>query len=302
MSRFSLERNSAMKNRLPPPPPQSQISDAEFAQFQKLIFKIAGISLSDRKKDLVTGRLTRRVDHFGFNSFAQYYRHVSKDEHAGERQIMVDLLTTNETYFFREPKHFDFLREVASRHRPGLPFRVWSAASSTGEEAYSIAMVLAESIGSANWEIVGTDISSRVLDKARSGHYSLDRIDGIPRPLLQKYCLKGMGEYDGSLLIVRELRQRVDFLYSNLMAPTAGLGTFDVIFLRNVMIYFDQETKRKVIGNLLPYLKADGHLLIGHSETLNGVTDDLVAVRPTIYRRAGPHRAPSHEKRYTERP
>ena len=101
-------------------------------------------------------------------------------ENAAERQIMVDLLTTNETYFFREPKHFDFLRDIASRHRPGLPFRVWSAASSTGEEAYSIAMILAETIGSANWEVTGTDISSRVLEKARKGHYSLSRIDGIP--------------------------------------------------------------------------------------------------------------------------
>ena len=175
---------------------------------------------------------------------------------------------------------------MASRHRPGFPFRVWSAASSTGEEAYSIAMVLADTIGAANWEIVGTDISSRVLEKARSGHYSLDRIDGIPRPLLQRYCLKGNGQYQGTLLVTRELRQRVDFRYSNLMAPAKGLGSFDVIFLRNVMIYFDPETKRKVINNLLPYLKADGHLLIGHSETLNGITSDVVAVRPTIYRRA----------------
>ena len=275
-----------MNSRPPPPPPQSLITDAEFAQFQKLIFQIAGISLSDRKKDLVTVRLTRRLDHFGFATFAQYYRHVCKEEHADERQIMVDLLTTNETYFFREPKHFDFLRDVAARHRHGQPFRVWSAASSTGEEAYSIAMILAETIGPSNWEVIGTDISSRVLEKARKAHYSQDRIDGIPRSILQKYCLKGMGDYAGTLLIVRELRERVDFQFSNLMAPATGLGLFDVIFLRNVMIYFDQDTKRKVIGNLLPYLKADGHLLIGHSETLNGVTSALVAVRPTIYRRA----------------
>jgi len=290
-----------MNSRPPLPPAHRQISDAEFAQFQKLIFQIAGISLSTGKKDLVTGRLTRRLDHFGFASFAQYYRHVGKEEHAAERQIMVDLLTTNETYFFREPKHFDFLYDIASRHRPGLPFRVWSAASSTGEEAYSIAMVLAETIGSSNWEVIGTDISSRVLEKARRGHYSLDRIDGIPRPLLKKYCLKGMGDYAGTLLIVRELRERVGFQFSNLMAPAAGLGLFDVIFLRNVMIYFDQETKRKVIANLLPYLKADGHLLIGHSETLNGVTGELIAERPTIYRRADTHRARPREKNKVEK-
>ncbi len=278
-----------MNGRLPPSstPAQRHISDTEFAQFQRLIFQIAGISLSNGKKDLVSGRLAKRLTHFGFKNFTQYYRHVCKDENSAERQTMVDLLTTNETYFFREPKHFDFLRETASRHRPGQPFRVWSAASSTGEEAYSIAMVLAETIGPSNWEVIGTDISNRVLEKARKAHYSQDRIDGIPQPFLKKYCLKGMGDYEGTLLIVRELRERVDFLYSNLLAPNSRLGLFDVIFLRNVMIYFDQETKRSVVSNLLPYLRADGHLLIGHSETLNGVTDDLVTVRPTIYRR--PH-------------
>ena len=124
-----------------------------------------------------------------------------------------------------------------------------------------------------------------MLEKARSGHYSLDRIDGIPRTLLKKYCLKGNGQYEGTLLIVKELRQRVEFHYSNLMAPTKGLGTFDIIFLRNVMIYFDPETKTRVVHNLLPRLKKGGHLIIGHSETLTGITDRVIGVRPTIYRK-----------------
>ncbi len=145
-------------------------------------------------------------------------------------------------------------------------------------------------LSSSRKVVCNTAISSRVLEKARSGHYSLDRIDGIPRTLLKKYCLKGNGQYEGTLLIVKELRQRVEFHYSNLMAPTKGLGTFDIIFLRNVMIYFDPETKRKVINNLLPYLKIDGHLLIGHSETLNGITSDLVAVRRVTH----PHASPKH--------
>ena len=266
---------------------QNSITDAEFAQFQKLIFQLAGISLSDGKKILLIGRLSRRLDHFGFKTFGQYYRYISSGEDPAERQIMVDLLTTNETYFFREPKHFDYLREIASQRRGGNAFRVWSAASSTGEEAYSMAMVLADVLGSGPWQIVGTDISSRVLEKARLGHYSLDRTHGIPLPLLKKYCLKGIDKYDGTLLIARELRERVEFLHSNLMSPRQGLGLFDLIFLRNVMIYFDQDTKRKVIANLLPYLKADGFFIVGHSETLNGITDDLVTVHPTIYRRPG---------------
>lgn len=263
------------------------ISAAEFNKFQKLIFEIAGISLGDGKQILLVGRLSKRLKHFGFTTFGQYYRHVTSSENTGERQILVDLLTTNETYFFREPKHFDFLRETATQRRSSANFRVWSAASSSGEEAYSIAMVLAEVLGGNAWEVVGTDISSRVLDRARTGHYPLNRTSGIPPHLLKKFCLRGMGEHDGTLLITREIRERVDFHHSNLMAPRKGLGLFDIIFLRNVMIYFDNETKRKVIGNLLPYLKGDGYFLIGHSESLNGITEDLLPLRPTIYRRSG---------------
>lgn len=261
------------------------ITPAEFANFQRLIFELAGISLADAKKVLLVGRLGKRLKHFGFTRFADYYKFVREKENAGELQLMIDLITTNETYFFREPKHFDFLRSCASPSR-GTPFRVWSAASSSGEEAYSMAMVLADALGEAPWEVVGTDISTRVLRKAEQGHYSLDRISGIPPAMLKKYCLKGIREQEGTMLIVRELRQRVRFLHSNLLAPRKDIGVFDLIFLRNVMIYFDNPTKRKVVANLLPYLKRDGHLVIGHSESLFGVTDDFVALRPTIYQRA----------------
>lgn len=262
------------------------ITDAEFVQFQKLICQLAGINLPGAKKVLLVGRLSKRLKHFGFMSFSQYHRHVTDGGNADELQIMVDLLTTNETYFFREPKHFDFLKELAkrSRSRDGM-FRVWSAASSSGEEAYTMAMVLAEAMGAGPWEIVGTDISTQVLKKAQRGQYPMERAEGIPVPLLKKYCLKGMNEHSGTLLVASELRNRVQFLQSNLMAPRKGLGQFDVIFLRNVMIYFDNETKRRVIANLLPYLKSNGHFIVGHSETLNGFTSELTSVYPTIYRR-----------------
>lgn len=263
----------------------ADITQPEFAQFQKLIFSIAGISLSDAKKVLLVGRLGKRLKHFGFNTFTQYYRYVTSGEDAVELQTMVDLLTTNETYFFREPAHFDFLRDVATKFKTSGngTFRVWSAASSSGEEAYTMAMVLAETLRTGPWEIVGTDISTQVLQKAQRGHYPLERAEGIPPEYLRKYCLKGVREQAGTLLIIKELRERVQFSQSNLMDPRKGLGQFDVIFLRNVMIYFDNDTKRKVIANLVPYLKSDGHFVVGHSETLNGITDDLVLVRPTIY-------------------
>ena len=263
------------------------ITDEEFQLFRRLIYKIAGISLSDAKKVLLVGRLAKRVNHFGLRSFTEYYRMLASGEHAEELQTMVDLLTTNETYFFREQKHFQYLRDniVAKRSAPGT-FRVWSAASSSGEEAYSIAMTLAESMPAKNWEIVGSDICTQVLAKASTGHYSLARTDGIPPGYMRKYCLKGVRSHEGTFLIIPELRKRVNFFQINLMHPIdASIGDFDVIFLRNVMIYFDPETKTRVVHNLLPRLRSGGYLFIGHSETLNGITDRLIGIEPTIYRK-----------------
>ncbi len=266
---------------------ESAISDQEFALFQRLIYKIAGISLSDSKKVLLVGRLQKRLRHYQLDSYSQYYRMLANGEHPEELQVMVDLLTTNETYFFREPKHFDFLRQHILRGWRGeRPFRVWSAASSSGEEAYTIAMVLADTLASKAWEIVGSDISTQVLDKARQGHYPMTRIDGIPRPFLSKFCRKGVRSQEGTFLINAELRARVNFLQVNLTQPvTADVGLFDVIFLRNVMIYFDNDTKRRVVSHLLPHLRPGGHFIIGHSETLNGIVTSLNQVSPTIYRK-----------------
>lgn len=266
-------------------PAGQAITDQEFALFQRLIYKIAGISLSDAKKVLLVGRLGRRLKFHDFDNFSEYYRYLAKEDHPDELQIMVDLLTTNETYFFREPQHFDFLKQLAKNHnRSAAPFRVWSGASSSGEEAYSMAMTLAECLPLDEWEIFGSDISMTVLEKARKGLYSLERIDGIPTALLKKYCLKGVREQAGSLLVSPELRSRVRFSQVNLTQPIHGIGEFDVIFLRNVMIYFDPETKRRVVENMLPLLKPHGHFIVGHSESLNGITQKLQAVRPTIYR------------------
>jgi len=261
----------------------TSITEGEFSQFQKLIFDITGIGLSSAKKVLVAGRLLKRLRALGHDTYGQYFHYVTSGRNETERQTMVDLLTTNETFFFREPKHFEFLAELLRSRRPKGTFRVWSAASSSGEEAYTIAMVLAETLAQAPWEVVGSDVSTQVLAKARRGQYSMERIDGIPQHLLKKYCLKGIDENAGSLLINGELRARVQFLQSNLLGPRNDLGRFDVIFLRNVMIYFDNEIKRKVIANLLPSLSPDGYFIVGHSESLNGLTEALTSVRPTIY-------------------
>lgn len=265
---------------------RAEISDAEFKNFKFWIYEKAGINLSDHKKALVMGRLSPRLRHHSLEKYGDYFDLLTSAKQSVELQIAIDLLTTNETYFFREPKHFDFLRdEILSKHKPGRQMRIWSAASSTGEEAYSLAMTLNHSIGDSPWEIIASDLSSRVLERARSGHYSMDRSRHIPKEYLHKYCLKGVKEHEGTFLINASLKRRVKFIQINLNERLPDMGEFDVIVLRNVMIYFNLETKRQVVARLMPYLKSGGYFLIGHSESLNGITDVVQPVKPAIYRK-----------------
>jgi len=262
------------------------LNDREFGQFQSWLYGAAGINLSPAKKALVAGRLFKRLKHYELESYGEYFKLIMSGQREGELQVALDLLTTNETYFFREPRHFDFLRQqVLPKATPGKAFRVWSAASSSGEEPYSLAMTLAESLGTTPWEIIGSDISSQVLAKARAGHYPMARATNLPQPLLHKYCLKGIGNQAGTFLVDRSLRSRVNFIQVNLNEALPDLGEFDVIFLRNVMIYFDQETKIKVVARLLPRLKSGGYFIVSHSESLNGVSDAVKLVAPSIYRK-----------------
>ncbi|CAN5158357.1 protein-glutamate O-methyltransferase CheR [soil metagenome] len=266
------------------------ITDTEFGNFQRFIFQAAGITLSPGKKALVCGRLAKRLQAHELSNYTEYFELLSSGTSAAEVQTAVDLLTTNETYFFREPKHFDLLRSLATASaaasRP-QPFRVWSAASSSGEECYSIAMVLADCLGASPWEVVGSDISQRVLQRARAGHYPVERTRHIPPTYLKRFCLKGMGEQNGTVLVERQLRARVNFAQVNLNTDLPqGLGSFDVIFLRNVMIYFNGETKRQVVARVLSLLKPGGHFCIGHSESLNDINNEVQQVAPSIYRKA----------------
>ena len=263
------------------------ITDAQFIQFQRFIFEAAGISMADTKKALVTGRLSKRLVACGVDDFGAYFQLLADGHHPAEVQMAVDLLTTNETYFFRENKHFDFLRSQALKARGGIkPYRVWSAASSTGEEAYSMAMVLADTLGDGPWDIVGTDISTRVLESARRGLYPLERGRHIPQDYLKRFCRKGTQEYDGYFLVDRLLRSRVQFLHANLNAPLPEMGSFDMIWLRNVMIYFNQDTKRDVVARVVAALKPGGFFCVGHSETLNDLTQAVKQVAPSVYQKA----------------
>ncbi len=263
-----------------------KITQSEYDLFRSFIYDQVGINFSDEKKTLVTSRLSKRLRHLKLQNFSEYYRLIEQPEQSIERQTVIDLLTTNETYFFREPKHFLYLeKEIIPKWDKQHNLRVWSAASSSGEEAYSIAMLLDDMLADNQWEIIGSDISSRVLKTARLGHYPQARIDGIPKDFLHNYCLKGRDEYEGTLLINKKIRDRVRFLQMNLKSPIEDIGMFHIIFLRNVLIYFDLATKQKIIKFLVAKLHQGGYLFIGHSESLKGINDSLQSVNPTVYQK-----------------
>jgi len=262
-----------------------KVTEDEFNELRDLIYDVAGISLQDRKKTLVSGRLSKRLRYHRLTTYTAYIDLV-KSNHK-ELEMMINLVSTNETYFFRENAHFDFL---ASDILPSIPrtehFRVWSAASSSGEEAYTTAMVIAHANLGFSWEIFGTDISTRILETAKQGLYPITAADKIPTEYLKKYCRKGVREMTGTMLIDKELRSNTSFQYMNLNDPPwPNIGTFNVIFLRNVMIYFDKETKKQLVLNVIQRLKPGGYLFLGHSESLLGIEHNLITVRPATYRK-----------------
>jgi len=267
---------------------QPVINEAEFELFRKLMYEAAGIHLAPAKRALVAGRLSKRLRELGHSSFKEYFdwlnRPSSDPAVRAERQLAIDLLTTNETYFFREPRHFDFLRDSILPAWQGRQFRLWSAACSSGEEAYTLGMLMAVHAG-CEWEVQGTDISTRVVEVARRGVYPMERAERIPQRYLKACCLKGVGSKAGMFQLSAEVRRRVHFAAGNLREDLARLGSFDLIMLRNVLIYFDPEVKRQVVANVVRRLRPGGWLMVGHAESLNGMTAGLKLVLPSIYQR-----------------
>ncbi|MGZ4995443.1 MAG: CheR family methyltransferase [Methylobacter sp.] len=262
------------------------ISAEEFSHFRRVIYDYAGIALTSEKKTMVASRLAKRLLHYGFHSYGQYYQLLNTGQYPDEFQLMVNILTTNETYFFREPKHFDFLREQIIKHWHGDNFRLWSAASSTGEESYSIGMLLDEGLGMRKWEVIGSDVNTEVLEIARKGVYLMDRLDNMDQHYLDKYCLKGVRSQEGYFRVDEKIRKHVNFAQINLKAPLPkSLGQFDVVFLRNVLIYFDTETKQDIVQRVVSTLKPGGYFFISHSETLHSIKTELSMVIPSIYRK-----------------
>jgi chemotaxis protein methyltransferase CheR len=278
-------------------PSQLSVSPALFQKFQKLIYAETGIWLGSSKTALLCGRLFRRLRTLGITSLKDYYECVAAPEQDEERARMIDAITTNETRFFREPRHFDFLVQrvfprwrVEAQHglRPeGKRVRIWSAGCSSGEEPYSVAMLLARHLpAEQGWDVrlLATDISNRVLEKASKGVYPVAKAAEIPKDLLHCFMLRGVNERQGEMKVKVEIQQMVDFRRLNLdQASDLSEGPFDAIFCRNVLIYFDVASKHRVVANLVRHLMANGLLFVGHAENLNSVSSQLRSLEPTIY-------------------
>jgi chemotaxis protein methyltransferase CheR len=272
------------------------VSDHEFALFQKLIYSKAGIHLAPAKKALLEARLTRRLRELGLQSFAAYYQKVLAVDDGEELVILLDRITTNETQFFRQPKQFEFLDNqiipawqtqghAASGGRRSI--RVWSAACSTGEEPYSIAMMLSDHFApGSGWdfEILATDLSTRVLAAASAAVWPVAKACEIPNDYLKKYMLKGTGEQEGKMKAGPEIRSVIRFERLNLNDDYYPVeGNFDLIFCRNVLIYFDTRARAGAIARLIDHLAPNGYLFVGHAESLHSVTGRVRYVLPTIY-------------------
>jgi len=270
------------------------ITDREYRLLRDMIYAQAGIYLAETKKALLVGRLRKRIRALHLSCFSAYYELVRNDRTGQELVQLLDAITTNETAFFREPRQFDYLRTSilpawATAADQGLrqrKVRIWSAACSSGEEPYSIAMSLLDFFGTeSGWtlEILATDISTRVLDQAQAGIWPISRAENIPDRLLKRYMLRGTGSQQGKMKAGREVRSILRFDRINLNDESYDVnGGFDAIFCRNVLIYFNRESRERVINRLLN-LAGGGYLFLGHAESLAGMACHARCVAPAVY-------------------
>jgi chemotaxis protein methyltransferase CheR len=275
---------------------QWEISDELFAKYRELIHREAGIALTEGKQSLLVSRVAGRLRELGVTSFEEYFRLVDDPAAADERARLLDRICTNETHFFRDPRQFLFLNETvfprleAEAARTGQRrVRAWSAACSTGEEPYSLAMALLHRFPpSSGWqvEVAASDLSNKVLAAARAGLWPIEKSQDIPLHYRKAFMLRGTGSQTGKMKVGPEIRDVVSFTRMNLNEPVYPVnGTFDFIFCRNVLIYFDRESKAKVVDRLLSHLAPDGCLFLGYAETTTTLTDRLTSVGPNVYAR-----------------
>lgn len=261
-----------------------------FKRFRALVYRECGINLTDHKRAMFSSRLQKRLSQLGLTSFQDYYDLVVGGHSDAELTTMLDYISTNQTEFFREPHHFTFLRErVLPELAVDKTVRIWSTACSSGEEPYSIAMTLSDTIdlpSTWNCRILASDISTRMLAKAATGQYSHEKINSLSSDLVRRHFLLGKGNRRELVKIKPHIANMAVFRRINLMDDRYPIKSLlDVIFCRNVMIYFDRETQAKVLARLSRYLKPGGYLFLGHSETMQGISDAFHYVAPTIYRK-----------------
>lgn len=267
------------------------ISERELAGVIKLVYERSGITLHDGKRALILARLQKRLRAGGFPSFTAYLQHVESDTSGQELVALLDAIATNHTSFYRESQHFDYLVStvIPAWQQSGRPtLDIWSAACSTGEEPFTIAMTLLDHLPAADHgrvRIRASDMSTKALARARGAVYPLEKVRDLPMSILRTHFEKGLGAQAGTARVKPHVRRMVTFEQRNLLDP-AQLGQhFDVIFCRNVMIYFDRVVQQRVVSLLERHLVPEGYLFISHSESLSAVTHALRSVAPAVFRR-----------------
>ena len=276
------------------------MSHKEFARFSEFIMAQCGIKMPQSKKVMLEARLQKRLRSLGISTFGEYYEHLHREGGDSELVHMLDAVTTNKTDFFREPSHFEFLTQtilpefIEEQARSGSrerPFRIWSAGCSSGEEPYTLAMVLnefAEQHPPFPFTILATDLSTRVLDRARTAIYDEERVAAVPPAMKQKYLLRSKDRDKGLVRIAPPLRAAVHFQRLNLMEEVLSFSDpLDAIFCRNVIIYFDRGTQERLLMRLCRVLRYDGYLFLGHSESIHGFDLPLKRIVSTVHRKVG---------------
>ncbi len=265
----------------------ANLEQQTFKHFAELIYKEAGIHLAEHKQALVSARLSKRMRALKINDFDEYYNYVRNDRSQGELSQLLDAISTNVTFFYREADHFDVLStRVQEWAQAGQTrFRLWCAAASTGEEPYTIALTLAEALDDLrDVKILATDISTSVLNAAGIGEYEAKKLEKISRPLRQKYFLPVQGKGAKAYRIKKPVRDMITFKWLNLSTPPFPMrGPLDVIFCRNVMIYFDNAVRQRLLDEMHRLLKPGGYLMVGHAESLSGLLSGFKSIRPSVY-------------------
>ena len=264
------------------------LSDNHFKKISDLVYRTSGINLRSGKESLVRARLMKRLRARGMPSVKDYLDYINSEQGRDELVQFIDVMTTNKTSFFREAEHFHYMRERVIPELTGHRLRFWSAACSSGEEAYTLAMWLREhlpDIDTRDALILATDISRRMLDKARQALYPVATVRSLPSPQFKKYFTTLNGRQAGDVRVAGEVRSMVRFAWLNLLEKWPMKGPFNVIFCRNVMIYFDRPTQQKLINRFWDLLEPGGYLFVGHSEGLSAVKHKFRYMRPATYRK-----------------